>query len=94
MRAERERQARMPDVDVRVVIHRLGDVRHARDECDARRKGRESIRLRERVAAARPTRQPAKFPLDPDVGKTFDHRSGFLLISAPGVSAGLEVSVD
>ena len=77
VRAERERQARMPDVDVRVVIHRLGYVRDARDERDARRKARETIRLRQRVAAARPTRQPAKLPLDPDVGETFGQRSCF-----------------
>ncbi len=77
VRAEREGQSCMSDVDVRMVIHRLGDVRDARDERDARRKARETIRLRQRVAAARPTRQPAKLPLDPDVGERFGHRSGF-----------------
>jgi hypothetical protein len=87
VRAECERQARMSDVDIGMVIHRLGDVRNARDECDARRKRWETIRLRQRVAAPRPTWQPAKLPLDPDVGETFGHRSGFFLIPSRGFGA-------
>ena len=86
VRAECERQPRVSDVDIGMVIHRLGDVRHARDECDARRKRWETIRLRQRVAAPRPTRQPAKLPLNPDVGETFGHRSGFFPTPLRGFS--------
>ena len=73
VRAQRERETRVPDVDVGVMIHRFGEIRDASNEADARRERREPERLRERIASARPTRKRAKLALDADVRETFGH---------------------
>ena len=73
VRAQRERETRVPDVDVGVMIHRFGEIRDASNEADPRRERREPERLRERIASARPTGKRAKLALDADVGETFGH---------------------
>src|SRR5262245_41751129 len=61
---QRERQSRMADVDVGMMVHRLRDISDASHERDRAREGWKAIRLRERVPAARPSGKSAELTLD------------------------------
>ena len=54
VRAQREREPRVANVDVGVMIHRFGEVRDASNEADPQGERREPERLRQRIASACP----------------------------------------
>ena len=66
---ERDGDAGVADVDVRVMVHRLGRVGRASDPVDPGGEGRERVGLDQRPSAPCPSRQGAEFALDLNVGE-------------------------
>src|ERR1035437_7854770 len=68
MRREGADDLGVPDVDVGMVIHRVGRARDALHEVDPGGEGGEGVALRQNLAAARPTWQRAEGTLNLEVG--------------------------
>ena len=64
---------RVPDVDIRVMIHCIGRCGDTLDEVDPCREGREGERLREDLAASGPARQRTEGALYLEVGESWWH---------------------
>jgi hypothetical protein len=73
VRRQHDRDLRVADIDVGMVIHVVGDARHAIDETNAVGESIERKRLREDVAATRPAGQRAQRALHFEIRKLLSH---------------------